>query len=99
MTPSQLFAALKTLFETKELHALLQPLATAAFNFASNPTAMNGVLQLDTFLAALIAAQPDILQSELKLIATDLAAAAGNAQTAIVAKTAAVIDAKAPAAS
>jgi hypothetical protein len=96
MTPSQLFAAVKALFESKELQALLMPLANAASNVANNPTGINVLLQLDMFFGALIAAQPGIVQSELQLIAADLSAAAAAVSSGITAKAAAAVAAAAP---
>jgi hypothetical protein len=98
MTPSQLFAAIKALFENQELRAILPALAGAFGSLANNPTAINALLQLAQLEAAIIAAQPNILQSELKLIADDLAAAAANVATSIAAKASAPPAAPAPAA-
>lgn len=89
MTPSQLFAAIKALFEAKELRAVLVPLSVAAASYANNPTAINGMLQLMNLEQAIIAAQPDILQSELKLIADDIASVAASLSAQAAAKAAA----------
>jgi hypothetical protein len=79
MTPSQIFAAIAALFRQKELQALLGPLSTAAANIAKNPTAINSVMQLTEFFVAFVAAQPNIAQAELQLIANDIAASAAAA--------------------
>jgi hypothetical protein len=76
---SQTFDNLKTLFETQELAGILKPLSIAAANFAANPTAINGVAQLASLQAAVLAVQPGIVQAELQAIAGIVAIAAQNA--------------------
>jgi hypothetical protein len=83
MTLSQTFDNLKTLFETQELKAILGPLSVALTNFAANPTAINGVAQLASLQAAVLAVQPGIIQAELQSLAATVAAAAQNAVTAV----------------
>lgn len=80
---AQTFDTLKTLFETKEIAAVLGPLSVALTNFAANPTAINGVAQLASLQAAVIAVQPGILQAELQLVAATVAQAAQNAVAAV----------------
>jgi hypothetical protein len=81
MSVGTFMTGLWTGFKTQEEVAILKPLAVAASNYASNPTAVNFLAQFGLALAQIEAAQPAILQAELAAISGVLQQAASAVAT------------------
>lgn len=65
MTPSQIFEALLTLTKDEELVALIPPALTFLNSVTKNTNPLNAVLQANILKDQIVAAQPNIAQSEL----------------------------------
>jgi hypothetical protein len=87
MTPSQLFQELLGLTKNNLLVAAIPPVLTFLGNVKSNPNPLNVVAQADLLRAGLVAALPNLEQTEIAAIDTifsnELQAVLTTAQAAL----------------